>query len=150
VKELINSYQDKRSFFRRARDATAIAGVLVALTACEQQPQTTNGTIYQKEHTKTYYGNDYGKIAHIRQETEREVFSMSPIHEERGTDKETMSRLYLYSFENWKVYIAQCPKGALPQPDRIKEECKTSSFDVPQEVYPSLKIGQHAELKQPK
>jgi hypothetical protein len=100
VKELANNHQDKKGFWRKARRATAIAGAMIALTACEQQSQITDGTVFQKEYTKIYYGNDFGKVAHSRQEIEKEVVSTPPIYEEKGTDKATMSRLLQYHYEN--------------------------------------------------
>ena len=52
--------------------------------------------------------------------------------------------------DKWTVHIAQCPDGELPPQDKIEKECKTNSFDVPQEVYNSLQIGQPADFKQAK
>jgi hypothetical protein len=150
VKEVINSQQDKKGFLRKAKKATARVGMLVALTACEQ-PQITDGTVFQKEHIKrdvAFFGsNKWGDSV----ETDREIVSMPPTREERSLfSKEMISSHLNHREEIWKVYIAQCPTNELPPPEKIKKECKTESFEVPQEVYPTFKLGQHANFKQPK
>ena len=71
-------------------------------------------------------------------------------YEEKGSTKAEMSRMYQDKSENWKVYIAQCPTEEPRPVERIEKECKTESFGVPQEVYPTFKFGQHADFKQPK
>jgi hypothetical protein len=147
VKELINNYQDKRGFWRKA---TAMAGVWLSLTACDQQLQITDGTIYQKEHITTYSGSAFGKIPYRRQEIEKEAVLTPPTYEEKGPDEARMSRLHPNKVENWKVYIAQCPTEEIRPVERIEKECKINAFDVPQEVFPALKIGQYADFKQSK
>jgi hypothetical protein len=148
MKELPCRHKDKKGFWRKA---TTIAGGIVLLTACEQQSQITEGTIYQKEHIKEDWAL-VGRTPASRQEIDKEVISMPPAHEERegSFGKETISAFFNYRNEFWKVYIAQCPKGELPSPERIKEECKTRSFDVPQEVYTSSQLGQQADFKKSK
>jgi Fe-S cluster assembly iron-binding protein IscA len=129
VKEVINRQQDKNGFLRKA---TATAGLLVALTACEQQPKITDGTVIKKEHVE----------AHV--ET-KPVWMM-------------VGKLMTYDLfkvtedvpEKWTVQIAQCSTSELPPPEKIKKDCKTNSFDVPQEVYNSLQIGQHSDFRYPK
>jgi hypothetical protein len=146
MKELISHHQDKKGFLRKA---TAMAGVWLSLTACGQQPQITDGTIYQKEHITTHYGNIV-RTAYRRQEIEREGVLMPPTYEEKGVDKSTKLRMLPTKYENWKVYIAQCPTEEVRPVERIEKECKTDSFDVPQEVFPDLQLGQHVDFKQPK
>jgi hypothetical protein len=129
VKEIINSHQDKKGFLRKA---TATTAMLVALTACEQQPKITDGTVVKKEHVE----------AHV--ET-KPVWML-------------VGKLMTYDLfkatedvpEKWTVQIAQCPTAELPSPDKIEKECKTNSFDIPQEVYNSLQIGQHSDFRRPK
>jgi hypothetical protein len=84
MKELANNYQDKKGLWRKA---TAILGGFALLTACDQQPQTTEGTVYQKEYIKNYYA-PVGKGELRRTEKDKEVISMSPTHKEVGERKE--------------------------------------------------------------
>jgi hypothetical protein len=151
MKEVINDHQyknkDKKGLWRKA---TAVAGGLLLLTACDQQPQITDGTVYQKEYTKydvAFFGSN---IWAGRREIDTEVVSMPPTHKEIGMDKDRMSRLVHRRNEFWKVYIAQCPKAELPQHDKIEKECKTASFDVPLQIYNSSQLGQHADFNKTK
>jgi hypothetical protein len=148
MKELSNNYQDKKGLWRKA---TAILGGVALLTACDQKPQIIEGDVYQKEHVKSdlaFFGrNTWGDLVAI----DREVISMPPTHEERSYfSKELISLHRIRTDESWKVYIAQCPTAELPPAEKIKKECKTESFDVPQEVYPTLKIGQRLDFKKSK
>jgi hypothetical protein len=99
--------------------------MLVALAGCGN-PSIEEGTVYKKEHTEKH------NIL---------------IPEKRGFS--IVQQPYFQS-ERWEIYIAQCPKGEIPEQDKIKKECKTNSFVVPQEVYNNLQIGQHADFKQTK
>jgi hypothetical protein len=121
VKELPNSHPREKGFLRKA---TTIVGGFVLLTACDQQPKITDGTVYKKQHTEQH--NIY-------------------IPEKRGFS--IVSQPYGIP-EKRKISIAQCPKGELPPQDKIEKECKTNSVEVPQNVYNNLKIGQHADFKQ--
>jgi hypothetical protein len=144
VNEVINGQLDKRGFWRRA---TAIAGGLALLTACDQQPQITEGTVYQKEYIKKEWVL-VGRIPTVCEEIEREGVTKSPSHEKSGAFCEVKFPIFVVdSEEKRKIYIAQCPKGELPPPDKIEKECKTNSFDVSEELYPALKIGQHTDFK---
>jgi hypothetical protein len=89
MKELHYSHQERKGFWRKA---TAIIGGAALLTACEQQPEITEGTIYKKEHTKAYQAL-VGKILLSREEKDKEVGSIPLIHEERGESKEWISNL---------------------------------------------------------
>src|SRR6266705_3326226 len=123
MKELPNNHKDKRGLWRKA---AALAGGIALLTACEQQPPITEGTVFKKEHI----------------ERRTDMIPMVTIGK--------ISRITYYSrhtSEKWRVQIAQCPKGELPSQEKIEKECKTSSFDIPQEVYNSLQIDQHVEIK---
>jgi hypothetical protein len=128
VKEVVNSHKDKKYL----RKATAIAGVWLALNACEQQPKITEGIVSKKEYVE----------AHTEQ---KPVWMMVGKLMTHGVFKVTEEIP-----EKWTVKIAQCPTAEIPPPDKIEKECKTSSFAVPQEVFNSLEIGQHADFKQPK
>src|SRR5262249_16242560 len=131
MKELLNSHQEKKGLWRKA---TAIAGGLVLLTACDQKPQITDGTVYQKDHIQEDTAL-VGRVWASHKEIEREVDAMPPtyLEEDFPFNKETIFQFYTSRSERWKVYIAQCPTSALPPSDKIEKECKTASFDVPQE-----------------
>jgi hypothetical protein len=123
VKELISNYQNRGGFLRKT---TATAAMLVSLTACEQQPKITDGTVYKKQYTE-------------------ERTTLTPLI--TGFSQTSLSNRIP---EEWRVYIAQCQKGELPPQDKIKKACKTNSFAVPQEIYNHLQIGQHIDFKQTK
>src|SRR5215471_4097860 len=96
MKELIYSHKDKKGFWKKA---TALAGGIALLTACDQKPQITDGTVYQKEYTKQDWAFVAGKYWSTRYEIDREAVSMQPIHEERGFfDKETILTFPLCCF----------------------------------------------------
>jgi hypothetical protein len=128
VKELTSNHQEKKGFLRKA---IASAGMLVALASCGETP-IKEGDVFKKEHVE----------AHTE---ETPVWMM-------------VGKLMTYGVfhvtedipEKWTVQIAQCPKGELPPQDKVEKECKTNSFAVPQEVFNSLQMGQHADFKQPK
>ena len=128
MKEVVNSHQDKKGLWRKA---TATAGMFLALTACEQ-PKITDGTVFKKEHVEAH--------------TEKApVWMMVGKVTTYGVFKVTEDVP-----EKWTVQIAQCPKDELPPQDKIEKTCKTNSVDVPQEIYNSIHIGQHADFKHPK
>jgi hypothetical protein len=136
MKELANNYQDKKRLWRKA---TAILGGVALLTACDQQPQITDGTVYQKEYIKEDWAL-VGRAWATRQEIGRETIGTPPTYEEKegSFSKDTVARFFDHSSENWKVYIAQCQTTELPPPKKIEKQCKTNSFNVPQEVYKAL------------
>jgi len=106
MKELANNYQDKKRLWRKA---TAILGGVALLTACDQQPQITDGTVYQKEYIKEDWAL-VGRAWATRQEIGRETIGTPPTYEEKegSFSKDTVARFFDHSSENWKVYIAQC------------------------------------------
>jgi hypothetical protein len=122
VKELTSSHQDKKGFWRKP---TAIAGLLVALTACERQPEITDGTVYKKQHIEKTTSSQLLLVG-------GKVPVSIPVELE----------------ENWRLYIAQCATEEARPVERIEKECKTNSFAVPQEVYNSVQIEQQADFKQ--
>ena len=128
MKELPNNYQEKRGFLRKA---TATGAMLIALAGCSEPP-IKEGAVFRKQYVEAH--------------TEKKPVWMK------------VGQLLTYGLfnvtenvpEKWTVQIAQCPEGALPPQEKIEEECKINSFDVPQEVYNSLQIGHYADFKQTK
>lgn len=101
MKELLNSQHDNKGFLRQAHRATALAGVLVALTACERPPNITDGFVYQKKHMTIYRGIS-GKLS--RQETDTETGSLPLLHDQQGASKEAAIRSSRHPYEYWKIY----------------------------------------------
>jgi len=124
VKELINNYQDKGLW----RKATATVGMLLALTGCEQS-KITDGTVFKKEHIE----------AHTEKAPVWMMVGKVMTHGVFNVTEDVP--------EKWTVQIAQCPKDELPPQDKIEKRCKTNLVDVPQELYNSLHIGQHADFQ---
>ena len=122
MKEGDNRNQDKKGLWRRA---TATGVIIAALAGCGESP-IEEGIVYKKQYIDE-------SIILIPQIVGSSQFL-------RPT----------YIPEEWKIYIAQCPKGELPPQEKIKKECKTNSFDVPQEVFNKLQISQYADFKQTK
>jgi hypothetical protein len=122
VKEVISGQHNKKGFFRKA----AATGVIVTTLAGCGEPPIEEGTVYKKQHSE-----------------ERIILTPLTI----GFSQVQLSNKLP---EEWQIYIAQCSKGELPPQDKIEKECKTNSFIVPQEVFNSVQIGQHADFKQTK
>lgn len=52
-----------------------------------------------------------------------------------------------YSPEQWRVFIAKCPKGELPQRALVAKECEVNSIEVSQEQYNGFQTGQYVNFK---
>lgn len=102
-----------------------LAAAVGAGAACDQQPPITEGTVYDKTPFVTTVA-DYKRDPATGQ-----------LKAVEGSMRTSTS---------WVVYIAQCPTEKLPPSEKIRDECKTNSFEVPEELYLTLHYGNHVNL----
>lgn len=120
---LILNVKNKELKLRPVTTGMIAAGMLLALTVCDQKQTISDGMLYKKEHVE-------------------EAASLIPVPIGKGVDV-----IPVHQPDRWRIYLAKCPQTSQLADQKIAANCKTAFFDVPRQVFNNLKIGQYVDCK---